>query len=274
MENKFFVNLEAKQIHVPNSRWYEIGNYDKTKLAYPSATTVLSVKNKQGLSNWQIQIAKSGLDPKEISMRMMDEGSCVHNAAELLMNGNSIVYDENYDFYGEWLPICRFVDAYSELQIKPILIEQMIWSNRMKSAGTLDLFCTLMPKGLKNPVFALIDLKRSASAYIDYQWQISAYKEMLTEMIKKPDSYSKRLIEFLTESTKINKEDLIKYIENIKCYLLLLNTPTKKGWRLTEVTETEEKLKGFEACNSLFRIENPNLEYIREIYPTELKLKT
>jgi len=268
---QFFVDLNAKKIHVPNSRWYEIGDYEKTGIAYPSVTTILQIKSKQGLENWKTQVAKAGIDPKELGQKMMDEGSAVHNAAEMLMSGQKISYSEDYDFWGEWLPICRFVDAYKELDIKPILIEQTIWSNRMGCAGTLDLFCTIQPKELKNPVFALIDLKRSAAAYTDYLWQISAYKDMLVEMVEKPDNYSKRLVSYLNGQIGAN-DSILEKIKSTSCFLLLLNVQTKKGWRLTEVTDTEEKLKGFEACNTLFRIEYPNLKYMREIYPTELTL--
>jgi len=272
MKNLYFVDLDAKHIHVPNSRWYEIGDYKKTGIAYTGATSILQVKSKQGLMNWQIQVAKSGIDPKELGQRYMDEGSKVHDAAEKLMNGIRLEYSDEYDFYGEWLPICRFVDAYRELQIKPILIEQVIWSNRMKVAGTLDELAWITLKGLKTPILALIDLKRSASAYTDYQWQIATYRECLIEMIEKPDSISERLISYLCDTMKLKQTELLDAVKDVRCFLLLLNTPTKKGWRLTEVENLETKLAGFEACNTLFRIEYPNLEYVRELYPTELTL--
>jgi hypothetical protein len=273
MENIYFVNLDTKQIHVPNSRWYEIGDYTKTKTAYSGVTTVLGVKSKQGLLNWQIQVAKSGVDPKELGQQNMNEGSKVHSAAVWLMNGEKLIFtEEDYDFYGEWLPICRFYEAYKELEIQPLLIEQTVWSNRMKVAGTLDQLSLIKLKDVKNPVLALIDLKRSASAYTDYQWQIAAYKECLVEMIERPDSISKRLVSYLCEKMKVTKDELVDIIKGTRCFLLLLNTPTKKGWRLTEVENLETKLAGFEACNALFKIEYPNLEYVRELYPTELKL--
>jgi len=268
----FFVNLNTKQIHVPNSRWYEIGDYTKTKIAYPGVTSILQVKAKQGLMNWQIQITKLGIDPKELGRKMMDEGSKVHNAAEKLTNGETLTYSDEYDFYGEWLPICRFKSAFEELEIKPILIEQTVWSNRMKCAGTLDQLSFITLKGLKNPVLALIDLKRSANAYIDYQWQISAYKECLVEMIEKQDSMSKFLVSYLCDKMKMRSNEILDELKKTRCFLLLLNTPTKKGWRLAEVENIETKLAGFEACNTLFKVEYPNLEYIRELYPTELTL--
>ena len=273
MENIYFVNLDAKHIHVPNSRWYEIGNYLENGKAYVGVTSVLGVKAKTGLLNWQIQIAKSGVDPKEIGKQAMAEGSVVHNACESLMLGNELTYsEEEYDFYGSWLPICRFKEAYHELEIKPVLIEQVVFSNRMEVAGTLDQLSFIKPKGLKNHSLALIDLKRGSSAYVDYQWQLAAYKECLLEMVSNPEKDSEKLVAYLMKEMSLGIEDLIEAITNVKCYLLLLNTPTKKGWRLTEVTDTSEKLKGFEACNNLFKIENPNLNYVRETYPIELNL--
>lgn len=272
MKNNFFVNLEAKRIQVPSQRWYEIGDYEKTGIAYPSVTTILKVKAQEGLMNWQVQLAKSGVDPREVGKENMDEGSTVHNAAESLMNGEKLVYSEEYDFWGEWIPICRFIEAYKELEIKPIIIEQTIWSNSRKYAGTLDLFATIKLKDLKKPVLALIDLKRSAGAYVDYQWQISSYKEALLEMAEKPDSYSKRLNSYLCEKFEIKQEDLPALINSTRCFLLLLNVPTKKGWRLTEVDNLGAKMVSFNACNGLFQSMYPDLKYVRELYPTELTL--
>ena len=273
MKNLYFVDLNAKHIHVPNSRWYEIGDFTKTGIAYPGVTSVLGVRNKTGLTNWQIQVAKSGVDPKELGRQAMDEGSVVHNAAEQLMNGEQLTFSDEYDFNGEWRPICRFVEAYTELQIQPILIEQVVWSNRMEVAGTLDQLSMITMKGLKNPILALMDLKRSSSVYIDHQWQIATYKECLVEMIEKPDSYSKRLVEFMCERMIKTKDELLSLIKDTRCFILLLNTSTKKGWRLTEIENLPYKLQGFEACNALFKIEHPNLEYVRELFPTELKLE-
>jgi hypothetical protein len=142
----------------------------------------------------------------------------------------------------------------------------------MKCAGTLDQLSFITLKDSKTPALALIDLKRSASAYTDYQWQLAAYRDCLIEMIEKPDTYSKRLSNYLCDAIKVTTGELLAMLKKVKCYLLLLNVATKKGWRLTEIDDLEIKLAGFEACNTLFRVEYPNLKYVKELYPTELTL--
>jgi len=254
----YFIDLGAKLIRIPNSRWYETP--DGT---FPSATTVLGAKAKQGLTSWQTQIALQGIDPKKESRRAMDEGSKVHAGCEAIMKGETLYFfdevseKENYDLHNEWLPICRFKEAFIKHEIKPILIEQTIWSAQHEFAGTLDLLCTLKPdpKTTKR-CLGVIDLKRSAAAFVEYHWQVAAYYKALVEMAQ----------------TNPNFKEKMEGVEDMRAFLLLLNVATKKGWRLTEVDNIDQKFGFFQACNTLFRGENPNIQAVQEMYPLELNL--
>lgn len=263
----YFIDIEGKRITLPNSRWYE--TKDGT---FPSVTTILSAKAKQGLTSWQINLASQGVNVKEAGINAMDEGSKVHDACERIMKGESLKFYneelgiENYKLFEEWLPICRFIDAYKELEIQPLLIEQTLYSKTYGYAGTLDLLCTLKPdKKSEKRVLAIIDLKRSAAAYTDYHIQIASYVKAINEMVSTDNDNLKTYREIV--NTKTGGE----LINN--AYLLLLNVDTKKGWRLTEIDNIDKKFEVFLACKKIWDSENPNIEYCLKQYPLELSLK-
>lgn len=259
----YFIDLETKRITLPNSRWYETQDG-----IFPSVTTILSAKAKQGLTSWQINLASQGVNVKEAGITAMDEGSKVHNACERIMRGETLKFyneetnTENYKLFEEWLPINRFLDAYKELEIQPILIEQTIYSKTYGYAGTLDLLCTLKPDKKKDErVLAIVDLKRSSGAYTDYHLQLASYQNALLELILG----NKDLHELINTKAGTN---------SLKAYLLLLNVDTKKGWRLTEVDNIDSKFKTFIACKTIWESENPNIEYCQKQYPLELKIES
>ena len=146
-------------------------------------------------------------------------------------------------------------------------------NNELESGRKYIIVHKMIKSNFEDVNINIVDKAIDANLFSAYIILTSSSKGHLIEMIEKPDEISKKLISYLLEVTGFTKDQLLSVVKNVNCFLLLLNTPTKKGWRLTEVTETEEKLRGFEACNTLFKIENPNLDYVRELYPTELELK-
>lgn len=262
----YFIDIEGKRITLPNSRWYETKDG-----VFPSATTILTAKAKAGLTSWQINLAAQGVNVKEAGINAMDEGSKVHDACERIMSGELLQFyneetgAENYKLFEEWMPICRFIDAYKELEIQPLLIEQTIYSKIHGYAGTLDLLCTLKPdKKSEKRVLAIIDLKRSASAYSDYHLQIASYVKAINEMAMEEN-------ENLNTYREILKDKTGGSIVN-NAYLLLLNVDTKKGWRLTEVDNIDKKFEVFLACKKIWESENPNFDYCLKQYPLELSI--
>lgn len=267
--NDYMIDLGTKLIKIPNSRWYETPDG-----IFPSVTTILSAKAKAGLTSWQLKLAEQGANVKEVGIKNMDEGSNVHDACERIMKGETLKFyneeteTENYKLFEEWLPICRFLDAYKELEIQPILIEQSIWSKTHQFAGTMDLLCTLKPdKKSKERVLAIVDLKRSSGAYTDYHLQLSAYMNAFWEMALENNDIAEYF------KLKMLNADINNTKGLSKAYLLLLNVDTKKGWRLTEVENIDQKFELFKACNTLWRGDNPSLEFAQEMYPLELSLE-
>lgn len=265
----YFIDLGAKRITLPDSRYYETPDG-----VFASSTTILTAKAKGGLQNWQLALAAKGVDVKEVAEANMDSGSKVHDACERIMRGETLkFYDEEtgkelYDLFAEWIPICRFVKAYKELEIKPILLETTIWSKEHRFAGTLDLFCSLKPdKKKKERVFALVDLKKSASAFVDYHWQLASYYYALHERIRETKDMRDYILSHAPEF--IASPDTVS---DFNTYLLLLNVSTEKGWRLTEVDNVQEKFRNFKACQVIWEAEHPSFDAVRAMYPTEIGL--
>ncbi|HQB85336.1 MAG TPA: hypothetical protein PLZ69_02805 [Candidatus Pacearchaeota archaeon] len=260
----YLVDLNCKLIKLPSSRWYETpdGNF-------ASVTTKLGVYSKPGLETWKIELAKKGVDPKDVSTKNMDEGSAVHKLTELYDMGEEVSFydeegNENYEFWGTWVPFIRYTNFVKELNAKPILIEQTVWSKEHGYAGTLDRISIIdNPKTGKREL-ALIDIKRAASAPPDYHWQLSAYKKAVEEMVISNNNPA------LDDFKKFYINGTAGFTE-IKTYLLLLNVDTKKGWRLTEVTDIEEKFSIFLNCNSLWDKTNPNFDFSLREYPIKIK---
>lgn len=67
------------------------------------------------------------------------------------------------------------------VDLKPIFIEQRVWSRRYGYAGTMDLFCTMTLPGV-GTVHALPDWKTSKRIYGEAGLQNAAYAEALVEM--------------------------------------------------------------------------------------------
>jgi hypothetical protein len=258
---EYFVDVQAKLIKLPDNRFYE------TPFGvFPSATTVLHAKAKEGLENWKVAIAMQGIDPKSVSRDYMDKGRKVHHACEAWMKGEALQFfnpetgEENYSLYDEWLPIIRFTKAFEELEIEPILIEQTLYNPEERYAGTMDLLCRLKPdKKAKEKVLALVDLKTSSSAWVDYHWQLAAYREAFYATLESDEKMQKYIADKIDPS------------EPLLLGILLLKVETAKGWRLTEVDEWEGKYKAFLACKTIWEATHKSYEYWKGLYPTTLK---
>lgn len=260
----FFIDFENKVITRPDSRWYETMDG-----CFASSTTKLGIYAKPGLQIYKINLAKLGIDEKKESIKNMDEGSSVHDLSEKYDRGELVtLYNENedqlYDFWGVWIPFLRYIEFTKEYNVEPVLIEQSVWSKKHKYAGTLDRLCFITPPKGKRQL-AIIDLKRSASGSPDYHWQVASYKKALEEMFYNNDNPGlnefKGLIKHGLQGAELNSS---------VPYLLLLNTDTKKGWRLTEIKDIDIKYDMFLDCSRLWDKLYPNYNFMLKQYPIEV----
>lgn len=135
-------------------------------------TRVKSVIKNQGLINWQLSVGKQ--KSYEIMKKRGDFGSTNHKIFKLILEGNR-VNPKNYDEETQ-SNIRLFQEFLSGHNIKPILIEQHLWSKMYEYAGTTDFV------GEVDGKLAILDWKTSKAIYDDFWLQLSAYAWALTEL--------------------------------------------------------------------------------------------
>jgi len=174
------VPVELQPITATNKdgvRLYETPEGNK----YPSITTVLSVRNKQGLTEWRKRVGDEVAN--HISRTAAARGTKVHHMCEDYLN------NMHYKFPNKWnehrknfLPYCLFTQLKSVLgNIDNIYAQEAgLYSDKYKVAGRVD--CVAEYKG----TLSIIDFKTSTKEKNDewnenYYIQGSAYAEMFGE---------------------------------------------------------------------------------------------
>jgi len=196
---------------------------------FPSITTVLQVRKREGLSEWRKKVGNDVAN--YISRTAAHRGTKVHHMCEDFLNNQEVVKDNR-----EFLPWCLFQ------QLRPVLKANInniyaqecgLWSDKYKVAGRVDCIAEY------NGVPSIIDFKTSKSERnddwnLDYYIQASAYAEMfeertgtpieqivilvvtedgtVQEFVKKKHEYLPLLVEtieqFVSEWEKENEEQL------------------------------------------------------------------
>ena len=158
-----------EQLNTPSGRFYKTpeGNL------YPSVTTVLSVIPNLGLAEWKAAVGEE--KAAEISRKATTRGTKLHAFCEDYLNGKA----PKLDIFDK--------QSYSGLtthldKIEPILIEQGLWSDKLKTAGTIDCF------GKYEGEHYIIDFKTTSGLKYDgefdsYWLQCSAYAMMVYERL-------------------------------------------------------------------------------------------
>jgi len=202
---------------------------------FPSITTVLSVRKKEGLAEWRKRVGEDVAN--YIARTAATRGTKVHKMCEDFLNNQEVVQDNR-----EFLPWCLFQ------QLKPVLEQKLnniyaqeagLWSDKYKVAGRVD--CIAEWDGVPS----IIDFKTSRSERNDeynesYYIQASAYAEMfeertgiaieqivivvvtedgqVQEFVKKKHEYLPMLVEtieqFVSEWEKENEEDTVTLSES------------------------------------------------------------
>lgn len=143
---------------------------------YPSITTVLNVRKREGLAEWRKRVGEDVAN--YIARTAATRGTKVHQMCEDFLNNNEVVQDNR-----EFLPWCLFS------QLKPVIESSInniyaqecgLWSDKYKVAGRVDCIAEY------NGVPSIIDFKTSRSERNDeynesYYIQASAYAEMFEE---------------------------------------------------------------------------------------------
>ena len=170
--------------HVPvNLQDIKARNRDGTRLYetpdgnfYPSVTTVLSIRNKQGLHEWRKRVGDDVAN--YVARTSAARGTAVHHMCEDYLNNKSMVEHEK-----KFLPYCLFGQLEKKVlhRIDNIRAQECgLYSNKYKVAGRVDCVAEFDGK------LSIIDFKTSSKERNDewnenYYIQASAYAEMFEE---------------------------------------------------------------------------------------------
>ena len=175
------VPVELQPITATNKdgvRLYETPEGNK----YPSITTVLSVRNKQGLMEWRKRVGDEVAN--HISRTAAARGTKVHHMCEDYLNNMESEWPEKFKEHKKnFLPWCLFKQLRNEAlcHINDIYAQEAgLYSDKYKVAGRVD--CIAKYKG----TLSIIDFKTSTKEKNDvwnenYYIQGSAYAEMFGE---------------------------------------------------------------------------------------------
>ena len=174
------VNLpELETISVERKRFYVTpeDNY------YPSITTVLSIRRKEGLMEWRKKVGDKVAN--YVAAKAATRGIKVHHMCEDYLNNVSLDYPDKWKNHEkDFLPWCIFGQLRDKVltNISDIYAQECgLYSDKYKVAGRVD--CIAKYKD----VLSIIDFKTSTRERSDawnenYYIQGSAYAEMFTEL--------------------------------------------------------------------------------------------
>jgi hypothetical protein len=149
---------------------------------YPSITTVLSVRNKQGLMEWRKRVGEEVAN--HISRTAAARGTKVHHMCEDYLNNIYLDWPDKWKEHKKnFLPYCIFSQLREKVlcNIDNIYAQEAgLYSDKYKVAGRVDCIAEY------NGVPSIIDFKTSTKERKDewnesYYIQGSAYAEMFGE---------------------------------------------------------------------------------------------
>ena len=150
---------------------------------YPSITTVLSIRKKEGLMEWRKRVGNDVAN--YVARTASTRGTKVHHMCEDYLNNQHIEWPEKWkDHQKDFLPWCLFGQLRDKVlgNIDEIYAQECsLYSDKYKVAGRVD--CIAKYKD----VLSIIDFKTSTKERSDewnenYYIQGSAYAEMFTEL--------------------------------------------------------------------------------------------
>lgn len=243
------IDKDYKQITIGDTRYYK-----KSDIFYPSVTYILSYypKGKQ-FENW---LKENGEESNTIAARSAERGSNVHKAIEEMLLGKEPVWitDAGYANYAldEWLMILRFADFWNTYKPRLIASEYHVFSHEHKYAGTIDLVLEI------NGEIWVVDIKTSNNLHTTYELQTAAYQYAWNE--HNEEKVTRTGILWLKAKTRKTSGDILKI--------------QGRGWSLnTSDRKSEENMALFLKVYDIFKIENPDLRPVSEMYPNSIKLQ-
>ncbi len=180
---------------------------------YPSITTVLSDRNKEGIVKWRESVGNDVAN--QVMRQAASRGTAVHTLIENYLNNEELSKQAV-------LPVALFVTMKSELDnINNIRIQEGgLYSDKLGVAGRVD--CIAEYKGKISVIDFKTSTKEKKEAWVEnYFIQGSAYCEMYEERFLQP--IEQVVILIVTEDGAVQT-----FIKDKKDYLPLLKTAIKE----------------------------------------------
>ena len=180
---------------------------------YPSITTVLSDRNKEGIIKWRESVGNDVAN--QVMRQAASRGTAVHTLIENYLNNEELSKQAV-------LPVALFVTMKSELDnINNIRIQEGgLYSDKLGVAGRVD--CIADYKGKISVIDFKTSTKEKKEAWVEnYFIQGSAYCEMYEERFLQP--IEQVVILIVTEDGAVQT-----FIKDKKDYLPLLKTAIKE----------------------------------------------
>ena len=195
---------------------------------YPSITTVLSIRKKEGLFEWRKKVGNEVAN--YVSGKAARRGTKVHQMCEDYLNNMNTNFPDKFNEHkNDFLPWCLFGQLKEKVlnNIDNIYVQEAsLYSDKYKLAGRVD--CISQYKG----VASVIDFKTSTKERSDdwnenYYIQGAAYSEMFHE--RTGISISQVVILVVTEDGTVQE-----FIKNKYDYIDDLSKAIEK-WRVQNV---------------------------------------
>ena len=148
---------------------------------YPSITTVLSPRGKEGLMKWRKRVGEKTAN--YICNKAATRGTKVHKMCEDFLNGEDMTHHKK-----DFLPYCLFNELKDKTfdNINEVIGQEVtLYSDKYKVAGRTDLIANYRNE------LSIVDFKTSTNERKDsynenYYIQTAAYAEMFEELTGKP----------------------------------------------------------------------------------------
>ena len=150
--------------------------------AYPSITTVLSIRGKKGLMEWRNKVGEQVAN--YVSGKAAARGIAVHHMCEDYLNYQSINFPLKFVRHKKnFLPWCLFSQLKNQVlnSISDIYAQEVgLYSDKYKIGGRADCICKY--KGVPSVIDFKTSTKERSDAWNEnYYIQGSAYAEMFEE---------------------------------------------------------------------------------------------
>jgi len=227
----------AFHIPIPEACIVNKAEYIINGKKYFRVTKTLGVIAKHGLANWYLKVGK--IEAKRIMTTRQNLGTKVHKLIERTLKDEVVDLAEYEDEI--IVDVNLFHEFWNNTDLKPMALEQKVWSAEYGYAGTFDYLglyksCpkylpkkgrgrnrVTIPSRFNSSSRVIGDWKTSSAIYEDYWLQLSAYVHAVYELTgEKLDGAF--IVQFRNGEVKVQErtwDELVELFEVYKAVLIL-----------------------------------------------------